>query len=292
MAAATSLAWRCPVRTSCESVVMTIVSASTPKWRRRTSWVPLPPRPVVPTALRRSAVAVLGALTAWLRNMPGADSGRVAAWKTSRYGPLALGIAAAHGLARLPVIAGRWIIDFNRRPVRASDEPKPRLLSWARVKYTWKNFLDNALQQPGSAKTIARGVALGVLIGMTPTVGIQWLVILLISKPRRASMAAAMSVIWISNPLTMAPIYWLDYVVGRFFRPGAPATEGAVAFLREASSEGIWEGLSALWTVGLPVFTTALAGGLILGAALAVPLYFLVLRAAKAYRGANRQANP
>lgn len=119
---------------------------------------------------------------------------------------------------------------------------------------------------------------------MTPTVGVQRLVILPISRLLRANMAAAMSIIWISHPLTMAPIYWLDYVIGRLFWPGAPETAEALAFLSDAASQGLVEGFKALLGVGLSIFTTAMIGGLILGAALAVPLYFLTLRQAKRYR--------
>ncbi len=181
-------------------------------------------------------------------------------------------------------ILNRRLSDIAVHEVADKSEEKPRLLSWARVRYTWKKIINNALRQEGSAGNIARGVALGVFVAMTPTVGLQWLVILLISRPLRANMAAAMSVIWISNPLTLAPIYWLDYVIGRMFWPGAPETAEALAFLSDAASQGLVEGLKALLGVGFSIFATAMIGGLILGAALAVPLYFLTLHQAKRYR--------
>ncbi|MFH2202724.1 MAG: DUF2062 domain-containing protein [Elusimicrobiota bacterium] len=165
---------------------------------------------------------------------------------------------------------------------------RARIWSWTRVRDTWRNALKNALLHETSARTIARGVALGILIAMTPTVGLQWLMILALSKPLRASTAAAMSMIWITNPLTLAPFYWLEYTIGSWFNPAAPAASEALAGLLGAANEGLIAGINALLDVGLQVFGTAMLGGLILGAALAVPLYFLTLRAVKRYKDSGK----
>lgn len=55
---------------------------------------------------------------------------------------------------------------------------------------------------------LARGIAVGLFIGLTPTVGIQTLLMLIASMTFRANFLAAFAVSWISNPLTMAPLYF------------------------------------------------------------------------------------
>ena len=66
-------------------------------------------------------------------------------------------------------------------------------------------------------EAVALGVSLGVLIAMTPTVGFQILLVLVVHTIFGANRLAGIAMVYISNPFTVIPIYWLDYVVGTFF---------------------------------------------------------------------------
>lgn len=55
---------------------------------------------------------------------------------------------------------------------------------------------------------LARGIAVGLLVGFTPTVGIQTLMMLAGSLTFRANFIAAFIVSNVSNPFTMAPLYY------------------------------------------------------------------------------------
>lgn len=55
---------------------------------------------------------------------------------------------------------------------------------------------------------LARGIAVGMFVGLTPTVGIQTILMMLGSMTFRANFLAAFAVSWVSNPLTMAPLYF------------------------------------------------------------------------------------
>ena len=54
----------------------------------------------------------------------------------------------------------------------------------------------------------------GLWISMLPIVGIQMLVVFLISLLVRANLPLIVALQWISNPLTMGPIYFADYKIG------------------------------------------------------------------------------
>lgn len=101
---------------------------------------------------------------------------------------------------------------------------------------------------------IAKGIALGVFIGMTPTFGIQMFIALLLAFLLRENKIAALVGVWITNPVTAPVIYTLEYEIGRLLlgleRSGIP---------RELSSEAlIGLGWDVLWPicVGSVIFGT------------------------------------
>lgn len=61
---------------------------------------------------------------------------------------------------------------------------------------------------------IARGVAMGLLVGLTPTLGIQTVLMLLGAVLFRANFLAAYAVSFVSNPLTVAPLYYAFHELG------------------------------------------------------------------------------
>ena len=87
-----------------------------------------------------------------------------------------------------------------------------------------KTLLRYVLSLNDTPHAIALGTAVGMFWGLTPTVGIQMALIFgfyWLCRPLfRFNMKAAMVTVYISNPLTMLPIYWFDYRVGCLFVPG------------------------------------------------------------------------
>ena len=62
--------------------------------------------------------------------------------------------------------------------------------------------------------SVAWGVVLGVFIGLTPTVGFQMVLAAFLATLLGANRLAAVICVWISNPLTLAPIYFFNFRVG------------------------------------------------------------------------------
>ncbi|XOZ34727.1 DUF2062 domain-containing protein [Halomonadaceae bacterium KBTZ08] len=66
----------------------------------------------------------------------------------------------------------------------------------------------------GGVEAAARGVSVGLFVGLTPTVGFQTLFMILGCVALRGNFPAAFAVSWLSNPITMAPLYWAFHELG------------------------------------------------------------------------------
>lgn len=76
-----------------------------------------------------------------------------------------------------------------------------------------------------SPRAIAGGFALGTFIACTPTIGVQFAIVLLLATMLNLNRAAALVTIWITNVATMAPIYTFNYWVGSLFWHGPSTAE-------------------------------------------------------------------
>lgn len=145
--------------------------------------------------------------------------------------------------------------------------------------YLYRKFFGKILAINDTPESLARGTALGMFIAMTPTVGIQMILVLIINTLCRANRVAGLIMVYVSNPLTMIPIYWLSYVAGAWamgLEVVTPARFESVFqdFAQDASPTGIW---TALQAVNAEIIVPTFVGGGILGVALGAPLYPITL---------------
>lgn len=118
----------------------------------------------------------------------------------------------------------------------------------------------------GLPDEIAKGVALGIFIGMTPTFGFQMAIAIFFAYLLRENRLAAVLGVWITNPVTAPVIYAVEYELGRLLL-GMPRARLPGEFTWEAYRNLGWDILSPLWLGGI-------IAGLILGAL----AYFLTLQ--------------
>ena len=122
--------------------------------------------------------------------------------------------------------------------------------------------------------SIALGTAIGMFVGMTPTVGIQMIVILAIAAVTRPlfhfNRVAGLITVYISNPLTMLPMYAAFYYVGTLLVE-APMTPDEFLAQFEAALEQGW--LDPLRFIFAEVAWPMLAGSLLIATVTAVPTY-------------------
>lgn len=93
----------------------------------------------------------------------------------------------------------------RRREGRRWMERHPRL---ARFLFTRIGCLDTG------PYALARGVSIGLLIGLTPTVGVQIVMMIVACYLFRGNFLAAFALSWVTNPLTVGPLYYGFHQMG------------------------------------------------------------------------------
>nr|MDQ3333366.1 DUF2062 domain-containing protein [Planctomycetota bacterium] len=158
-------------------------------------------------------------------------------------------------------------------------EAKAQTLHW------WSNprtLLRYVLSLDDTPHHIALGTAVGMFIGLTPTVGIQMILAIavyyLCLPFFRFNCKAALVTVYVSNPVTMLPLYWFDYRVGQIFFGGDVTKDQLNEIL---TYDGFAEWWQAIWTLFVELGWTMLAGSLIVGAvggAITYPVMRYLLR--------------
>ena len=167
-----------------------------------------------------------------------------------------------------------------------------------RVRRLFRRALRSVLTLHVSSEAIALGVAVGMFVAFTPTIGVQMVLAAFIATLLGANRPAAVIPPWITNPLTIPPIYALTYWVGTFFWPGPSAATvrhrlaEVARGLGELSFYAFHKRMGELLKLGADVFVPMLIGGVIVGVVAAGISYPLVLWAVRRFRArrARRKA--
>lgn len=83
-----------------------------------------------------------------------------------------------------------------------------------------ERLINPVLHSRDPVSEVSLGVAVGVFLGLTPTVGVQMYLVAIIWSiyrylfRRHFNLPVGVAVVWISNPLTMVPLYYLFLVTG------------------------------------------------------------------------------
>lgn len=112
---------------------------------------------------------------------------------------------------------------MNGKSPKISISPRPR------------HLLRSLLMLDDTEHAIALGTSIGVFLGLTPTVGVQMLTVMVLSALTRRffrfNVMAALMAVYISNPITIVPIYWALYKTGSFFVGGEVSRSQFAAIL-------------------------------------------------------------
>jgi hypothetical protein len=99
----------------------------------------------------------------------------------------------------------RWL---RLKFLRGSRQHRGRVRAWLAAHPRISALLERGGCLHVDEFALARGIAVGLFVGFTPTVGIQTFMMLAGSLAFRANFFAAFIVSNVSNPLTMAPLYY------------------------------------------------------------------------------------
>ncbi len=128
---------------------------------------------------------------------------------------------------------------------------------------------------------IAWGVFWGGLIAMTPTVGFQIMMYVTVASLVRANKVSGIPLLFISNPLTVPPLYYFSWRVGyvllhfrgtrdgqgeAFIKQRIRAITRSGSFWEELATAEFWSRLGGiLWDMGAELWVGSLFLGLVLG---------------------------
>jgi len=148
-------------------------------------------------------------------------------------------------------------------------------------------FLYRVLALKDSPHRIALGVAVGVFVCWTPTIPFQMILTVLISALLRANKTVGVPFVYISNPVTMGPIFYANFLVGKWIFGGrykAPHFERVLSVTADTWWDTWWLRLEYWWSATLDVFWPLFLGSVLLAIPLAVASYFLTRRGVVAFR--------
>ena len=137
------------------------------------------------------------------------------------------------------------------------------------LKQRYRNIYDKFISLKGKPEKIALGMAIGVFVGVTPTIPFHTVIILALTFFFRQNFTTAfLGATVISNPFTIPFFYVSQYHLGKYLLGnGCPE----VIF----NDYSMWNIMNSGWNIAFPL----LLGGFIMALVLAAPAYFLAYRA-------------
>ncbi|MBA2847797.1 DUF2062 domain-containing protein [Thermosulfuriphilus ammonigenes] len=158
-------------------------------------------------------------------------------------------------------------------PLRPFRPPAPNILRFLRYHYL------RLLRLRADSRMLARGVALGIFVGLTPTIPFHTALIILTAPLIRANLVAALaSALWVSNPFTIPIHYGLAWWLGRRILPLDVGREDLSFWIKHLQEGGFFEAARALFHLGGQTLLILQVGGLVLAIFPSVLAYLLVQR--------------
>jgi len=115
----------------------------------------------------------------------------------------------------------------------------------ALVNHQHLRFLGNRLHDPNlwhlSRRSIAMAFAVGLMCAWIP-VPLQMVLAAVSALYYRANLPVSVALVWVTNPITMPPLFYFAYKIGLWFM-GRPAPNQSFQF----SLEGVMNGIGNTW---------------------------------------------
>lgn len=144
------------------------------------------------------------------------------------------------------------------------------------IKYYYLRFI----RLKGDPRAIARGAAIGTFFGITPTIPLHTVSLLIFAPLCRANIVAAfLASMAMCNPLTYFPQYYFSWLIGSKLTPYDLSWSRIHAAMEVIfSNAGFSHSLQAISQLGGETLIVMLVGGVVLAVPFAVAVYFITLR--------------
>jgi len=159
---------------------------------------------------------------------------------------------------------------------------------------SFRDYVRIIVHQREAPDAIALGVCIGLFAGLSPLYGLQIAVAFLLALLLRGSKIAAILSVWVTNPLTMIPIYSFTYWVGSKILSSPVREKSFREFIRYCIRHLRWEKADEARTViaevlrlGRDILPPLFVGGLAVAALSSLIVYPLVKKIVKRFRSAR-----
>jgi uncharacterized protein (DUF2062 family) len=164
---------------------------------------------------------------------------------------------------------------MGKRESKKNLKPKDLTARWKR----WlRLFYLRILRLRGKPEEVAGGMAIGICIGLTPTVPLHMAIAVLIAFFLGKSKFAAALGCWVANPFMLPFVYLLDYKVGQ-------AITGVGGRSLDLADFSVSYLLNLGWDITYPLFV----GGAVVGLLSVFPSYLITKRLVILYRERRRK---
>ncbi|MGC9453272.1 MAG: DUF2062 domain-containing protein [Phycisphaerae bacterium] len=150
-------------------------------------------------------------------------------------------------------------------------------------------FVYRVLHVDDTPHRIALGVAIGIFVTWTPTMGFQMLITLALAWLLGANKLVGLPFVWISNPLTAGMIYYPNFALGRWLlgeQYEAPRFSQMLLVSGDSWIETWVLRVQAWWEATYHALAPLWLGSLIVATVLGMATYIAIRYAVVAYRKA------
>lgn len=135
-----------------------------------------------------------------------------------------------------------------------------------KIKRRFKYFYYRFVRIDNSPERVAKGLAVGIFYGCTPFLGVHMLASFATAALIHGNKILAMIATWIMNPLTIVPLVYLDFRVGKYLLKSSLEAE----FSKENLTS-----MMSMMEMGWDFFWILSAGGIVVGCICSFLTYFI-----------------
>ena len=142
------------------------------------------------------------------------------------------------------------------------------------IRYQWLRLV----RLQGDPFVLARGIAIGTFIGLTPTIPFHTILIILFCAVGRGNLVAGLVVsLLVSNPLTIPLQYYISWKVGTILTGSSLSWEQVKYLMGIARDVNMFEAVRLIYVDSFRSMVSVLLGGIVFSLPFAITSYFSAL---------------
>jgi uncharacterized protein len=166
---------------------------------------------------------------------------------------------------------GELISADKKRNSLSSGKDEKGISPARTVRYQWLRLL----RLRGDSFNLARGVAIGVFIGLTPTIPFHTVLIIFFCAVGRGNLVAGIIVSFlVSNPFTIPLQYYVSWKVGTILTGSSLSWEHVNYLMSLARDKSIFEAVKLIYINSFRSMVSVLLGGIVFALPFAIISYF------------------